>query len=258
MRHTKHGGLGWNPDRPDQRDHIYAAPASVLAALPVLVDLRTQFPAAYDQGKLGSCTANAIAGAVEYDWRQQKLADVSPSRLFIYYQERLMEGSVTTDSGAYIRDGMKAIAKYGAPHEHLWPYDIKKFAKKPPAKVYSDGLRRQAVSYARVTQTLQQLQGCLAAGFPFVFGFTVYESFESDKVASTGMVPMPASAEAELGGHAVLAVGYRDSDRRFIVRNSWGDWGSSGNCFMPYEYLTSRGLAADFWKVTLMEADTTC
>jgi len=257
MRHTKHGGLGWLPDRPDQRDHMYAAPPSVLAALPTTVDLRRAFPAAYDQGNLGSCTSQAIAAAVEYDWRQQKLTDAVPSRLFIYYQERLLEGSVASDSGAYIRDGMKAIAKFGAPHEDLWPYDIAKFTKKPPAKAYADGLLRQAVSYARIAQTLQQLQGCLAAGFPFVFGFTVYESFESDKVASTGMVPMPASHETELGGHAVLCIGYRDSDRRFIVRNSWGDWGSSGNCFMPYEYLTSRGLASDFWKVTLMEPDST-
>jgi len=111
------------------------------------------------------------------------------------------------------------------------------------------------VSYSRVSQTPSQMKGCLASGFPFVFGFTVYDSFESQDVAKTGVVPMPASGESVLGGHAVLAVGYDDGQQRFIVRNSWGTgWGMHGYFTMPYAYLTDRGLASDFWTIRLIKS----
>ena len=258
MRHTKHGGLGWVRDNPNFRDHQYAAPQSIMANLPLLVDKRADLPPAYDQSNLGSCVWNALGGAIEFDLKRQKMPVICPSRLFGYYETRLLEGSVHSDAGCVIRDAIKVIARKGAPHETLWPYDIAKFATKPPANAYKDALLRQAIRYARVTQSAMQLKGCLAAGFPVVFGFTVFESFESDEVAQTGMMPMPASNEAELGGHAVLIVGYRDSDRRFIVRNSWGTaWGDNGHFYMPYEYATNTGLAADFWKIELMEVSST-
>jgi C1A family cysteine protease len=162
----------------------------------------------------------------------------------------VIEGTVSQDSGAQIRDGIKSVGTLGAPPETDWPYDIAKFAQKPPTKAYADAKHDLVTAYARVAQDLQQMQGCLADGYPFVLGFTVYESFESDAVAQSGVVPMPASGEKVLGGHCVVAVGYDDTQRRFIIRNSWGTgWGMKGYCTMPYEYLLNSHLASDFWTI---------
>lgn len=246
---------GWIADTPDQRDHLYSAPVTWLAKLPPEVDLRARCPATiYDQGQLGSCTGNAIACAIQFDRRKQKLRpDFVPSRLFIYYNERDMEGSIASDSGAQIRDGIKTVAKLGDCPEAEWPYDIAKFADRPPARCYRDAVKYKAVQYQRVAQTLNQMKGCLASGYPFVFGFSVYERFEAPQVAKTGIAPMPAPGEKQLGGHAVLAVGYDDKQQRFIVRNSWGPkWGMRGYFTMPYAYLTDDNLAADFWTIRLV------
>jgi len=125
-------GYGWVPDLPDHRDRVYQAPMRRLEALPPSVDLSTGCPDVYDQGQLGSCTANAIAAALEFDQMKQQVKDVFvPSRLFIYYNERVIERTVDDDSGAMIRDGIKSVSKEGAPHETLWPYDISKFRTKP-------------------------------------------------------------------------------------------------------------------------------
>lgn len=244
-------GYGWNPDIPDGRDFMYAAPPEVVAALPPKVDLRPQCPPVYDQGQLGSCTANAIGAALEFDEMRQKEQGAStPSRLFIYYNERVIEGTVSSDSGAQIRDGVKSVNQQGAPPETDWSYDISKFAEKPPQNAYADATKHEAILYQRLTQTLGQLKGCLASGFPFVFGFVVYESFESQEVASSGQAPMPQAGEKQLGGHAVLAVGYDESEQRFIVRNSWGpNWGMSGYFTLPYPYVLQGTLSSDFWTI---------
>ena len=246
---------GWVPDLPDQRDHMFAAPHATIGTLPPMVDLRPGCPPVYDQGQLGSCTGNGIGGCLEFDQMKQGQSDVfTPSRLFIYYNERVMEGTVNSDSGAQIRDGVKSVAKSGAPHEDIWPYDITKFADKPTQQVYDDASNHQAVSYQRVTRDQRQMQGCLAAGYPFVFGFSVYDSFESAEVASSGVVPMPAAGEQLLGGHCVVAVGYDDSEQRFICRNSWGTgWGMAGYFTMPYAYLLARALSSDFWTIRSVE-----
>ncbi len=246
---------GWIPDLPDQRDHLYAAPAPMLAALPPSADLRPQCPPVYDQGQLGSCTANAIGAAVEFDRLKQKLKDFVPSRLFIYYNERVIEGTVKSDSGAQIRDGIKTVANEGACPETDWPYVISKFAQKPPAKAYADAKLDRAISYQRLVQTPSQMKGCLASGYPFVFGFTVYESFESPQVAKTGHAPMPAPGEQQIGGHAVMAVGYDDAQQTLLVRNSWGaGWGMRGYFTLPYAYIAQASLAADFWTIRLVSA----
>jgi C1A family cysteine protease len=186
---------------------------------------------------------------------KQKEADIFvPSRLFIYYNERVIEDSVGEDSGAMIRDGIKSVAKQGAPHEALWPYVIKQFRHRPSKAAYSDAHKHPAVVYQRLVQDTHQLRGCLAAGFPFTFGFTVYTSFESDAVAKSGTVRVPARKEKVLGGHAVLAVGYDDAKAHFIVRNSWGaDWGMDGYFTMPYDYLLDANLSDDFWTVKLVQ-----
>src|SRR5713101_8427056 len=170
---------GWVPDLPDHRDFLYSAPQAVLGTkLPKSVDLRPQCPPVYDQEQLGSCTGNAIAGAFQFEQMKQKIANWVPSRLFIYYNERVIEGTVSSDSGAQIRDGAKTVASQGVCPEPEWPYDITKFTQKPSAKAYADAAGDRAVSYQSLIQDLNQMKGCLASGYPFVFGFTVYESFE--------------------------------------------------------------------------------
>jgi len=245
---------GWVPDVPDNRDMLFSAPTAVMASLPPQADLRARCPDVYDQGQLGSCTANAIGAAFEFEQKKQGLPDFMPSRLFIYYNERTIEGTVDSDSGAMIRDGMKSINKVGVCSENAWSYDIAKFRRKPTKRCYTGAAKHQALVYRAVVQDLHQLQGCLASGYPFVFGFSVYESFESQDVARSGIVPLPKQGEKQLGGHAVVAVGYDDADQTFWVRNSWGaGWGQRGYCKMPYSYLTSRGLASDFWALYTVE-----
>jgi C1A family cysteine protease len=248
---------GWAPDLPDHRDHMYAAPALTVAKLPPKKDLAAGFPAVYDQGSLGSCTGNAISAAFEFDRLKQGIGAKSwiPSRLFIYYNERAMEGTVESDAGAQIRDGIKSIAKQGVCSETTWPYHIDQFKTKPSKTAYTEARKNQALSYARVSRTLAQMKGCIASGYPFVFGFTVYDSFESKQVAKSGVLEMPAQSESVVGGHAVVACGYDDTTQRFKVRNSWGaDWGMKGYFTMPYAYLLDENLSDDFWTIRLVEA----
>ena len=241
----------WLPDLPDHRDFTYKVSRTILKALPPKVDLRDTCPPVYDQGQLGSCTGNAIAGSIEYEQLKKKDPHAfMPSRLFIYYNERVIEGTVKQDAGAMIRDGMKAVNTQGVCNESTWPYNITKFKNKPIAKAYKEAKKYTTKVYSRVPQDLNSLKGCLASGDPFVFGFTVYESFESATVAKTGIAPMPAPNEKALGGHAVLCVGYDDTTKTFLIRNSWGpSWGIKGYFTLPYDYLTNNDLADDFWVI---------
>ena len=242
---------GWIRDLPDHRDRYWQAPALASAALPTAVDLRPQCPPVYDQGELGSCTANAIAGAIQFDEIRAGIAPTwTPSRLFIYYNERVLEGTVATDSGAQLRDGMKVIAAAGVCPETEWPYDVGRFAERPPQHAFTDADHDRVAAYLRIPQSLTQLKSCIASGFPFVFGFTVFSSFETPEVASTGVIPLPQPSESPVGGHAVACVGYDDAAQTFIVRNSWGAaWGAAGHGFMPFAYMLDAGLAADFWTI---------
>lgn len=241
---------GWTPDIPDHRDHQYLA-AATHVPLPSRYDMRPAMPPVYDQGELGSCTANAIAAAVQYARRRQGFQDdFVPSRLFIYYNERVMEGTVMSDSGAMIRDGIKSVGRHGDCPEDAWGYNTDKFAVRPDSACYANALKYRAVDYWRVPRSMSQMRGCLAAGYPFALGFSVYDSFESEAVARTGEVPMPGMHEALLGGHAVLAVGYDDAKGCFIVRNSWGvNWGADGYFYLPYAFLMNSDLSDDFWTV---------
>ena len=192
-------------------------------------------------------------GALEFDAGRQGLPVSTPSRLFIYYNERAMEGTVGSDSGAQLRDGIKSVAQWGDCPETEWPYDVNQFAVEPPQSCYDDAAKHLALVYESVNPDLNDLRGCLAAGFPFVFGFTAYASFESDYVARTGQVPMPHWFERAIGGHAVMAVGYDDASSTLTVRNSWGSsWGDAGYFYFPYAYATSS-LASDFWTIRTVE-----
>lgn len=238
---------GWRPDIPDQRDLMYAKIIRIPKKLPPKADLTAHCSQVEDQGELGSCTANAIAGNIEFLEIMSKQSFEDKSRLFIYYNERELEGHVNEDSGAMLRDGIKVCAKHGACDELIWPYKISRFATAPSIRAYEDGLNHKIVTYHRL-QTIDEMRFCLSEGYPFVFGFAVYESFETQNVATTGVVTMPKKTERMLGGHAVMAAGYDDKAKRFLVRNSWGkDWGMDGYFTMPYKYLET--LADDFWTI---------
>lgn len=230
-------------DSYDPRDKIYSVPA--VFSLPLLVDLRPKCTPVYDQGELGSCTANALAGAIGFLGKV-----MTPSRLFIYYNERAIEHTVDSDSGAQIRDGIKSLVKQGVCDESLWPYDVAKFKIKPLSEDYSNALQKVITSYAKVQQDLNKMKYVLSQGFPFVFGFSVFQSFESPEVAKTGLVPMPTANDQPIGGHAVMCVGYDDSKECFIVRNSWGSgWAMSGYFYMPYDYMLDKNLVNDLWVI---------
>lgn len=238
---------GWLRDIPDQRDFIYA-PST--AAVPVSADLRSGLPPVYDQGQLGSCTANAIAAHLDFDRHKQGEAFITPSRLFIYYNERKDQGTTKSDAGSTIRESVKAVVKYGACQESLWPYIVSKFASKPTKPDYTAALKYEGLTYQSIARDANTMQACLASGLPFVIGFTVYESFESAAVAKNGIVPLPAASESVLGGHAVLVCGYTtiNGQSYWIVRNSWGaSWGDKGYFYMPQSYLLNSKLSSDFW-----------
>jgi C1A family cysteine protease len=244
---------GWVPDRPDYRDKLYSTIAAPPKKLQNKVDLRRNCSRVEDQGQLGSCTANALVGNLEFLERKAGHTVTNLSRLFVYYNERATEGTINDDAGAMIRDGVKSLVKLGVCGERKWPYKIAKFKNKPPAACYKEASDHQVTSYHRII-SLQQMRQCLAEGYPFVFGFSVYEAFEGDEVARTGKLNLPEPSEKQLGGHAVMAVGYDDSAKRVIVRNSWGtDWGIKGYFTMPYDYISDGNLADDLWTIRGIE-----
>jgi len=260
---------GWKPDFPDHRDQFFSAPGGVMQALPAAYDLTVEDPAInfpiYDQGQLGSCTTNALAAAVQYDrLKSDENPPFVPSRLFLYYNERLIESTVPNDSGAYLRDGAKSLNQTGICPEADWPYvatpalyDGGPFpvgsapATQPPQSAYDDAANYTVTSYQALQQTLSQLQGAIVAGFPFVFGFTVYNSW-TDTVPT--VVPLPSAVDTVTGGHAVLVVGYDNSTSLFKFRNSWGpNVGDAGYFYIPYSYVTNPDLSNDFWVINAVK-----
>ena len=241
-------GLGWVPDLPDQRDQYLAAHfgEDELRGLAKKVDLRPRMPAVYNQGSLGSCTAQGVAALLQFTEAEVFGGLDIPSRLFIYYNTRILQGTLGEDSGASIRNAIKAVVKEGYCQEKLWPYDVTKFKRKPPAAAYKAGDQRLITAYARVQQQAAAIKQRLAGGDPIVFGFSVYENF--DETAKTGVCPMPKGAVT--GGHAVVLCGYDDRRKMFLVRNSWGArWGDKGYYWKPYDMVLNPDIAADFWTI---------
>lgn len=251
---------GWKRDTPDERDTYLVMPQSA-KPLPSVVDLRPGFQSIYSQGRIGSCSAQATGAIYQYSLRKHSQKEFLPSRLFIYYNARSYINTVGYDSGSTLRDCLKSIASLGVctetewsyndtpanPVTGLWPQKAKP-AMKPLPICYNSAKKRKALSYSRVTPSLDQLQTILAEGYPISFGFLVHSSFESAAVARSGVLNMPTSSEKAKGGHAVVLVGYDNGTSRFIVRNSWGEkWGQGGYFTMPYQYVTTSNLADDFW-----------
>ena len=210
------------------------------------VDLRSRFPPVYDQGALGSCTAQALCAAFAFN-----APGFTGSRLFLYYNERLLEKTITYDSGAYLHDGITAMKTYGLCSESLCPYIVSKYAVKPTPAMYAAALADRVLTAQNIQPTLATMKQALSQGYPFVFGFVVYSSFLSNSASTTGIIPMPAPRESVLGGHAVVAVGYDDARQLFIFRNSWGSgWGDHGYGYIPYAYISNASLTSDLWYIT--------
>jgi len=245
--------FGWKRDLHDPRDFKFKV--TIPHELPQLVDLRENCPPVYNQGSLGSCTANALGAAFQFEQMKQNKENFIPSRLFIYYNEREIEGTINEDSGAMIRDGIKTMVDKGVCPETKWQYIESKFKTKPCDYCYKVALDNQVLEYLRLSpHTIYEVKHCLSDGYPVVFGFTIYESMMTTDVAQTGLVPVPDPRESPIGGHAVMAVGYDDSKECLIVRNSWGNsWGMGGYFYLPYWYITTPNAAADFWTIRLVE-----
>jgi C1A family cysteine protease len=239
---------GWVPDSPDHRDFHYSEIRKAPRELPPKVDLRL-LPPVVDQDGLSSCSACALAGMLEFIELKDGLPLAPLSRLFVYYGERVIENSVRSDSGAMLRDGMKTLAKQGVCAEKTWPYVVSKFRTKPNSAAYAEALTHRIRSYHRLLTT-EEMRACLSEGYPFAFGFWIFQSFESKEVEKTGVVPMPSPGEKHVDGHAAMAIGYDDSQRRFTAMSSYGkSWGKKGFFTIPYEYLEHPKLANDFWTI---------
>jgi len=254
--------LNWKPDLPDFRDLTYKAIHRYsVQDLPPSVDLRPKCSPVENQDQLGSCTSFSLAGALEFLEEQSLVTKIaSPeiltpnsytafSHLFIYYNERDAEGDVSEDGGGQLRDGIKTLATLGCCAESVWPYTESQVFVKPSEQAYQEALNHKITSYQSLS-SISDMKHSLSEGFPFCFGFTVYNSFESEETAQTGIVKMPSFLDSCVGGHAVLAVGYSDAEQMFIIRNSWGsDWGLQGYFKLPYLYISNPNLASDFWTI---------
>ena len=218
--------------------------------LPEKVDLRTDFPIVYDQGELGSCTANALCAVYEYETVDEKVnIGFKPSRLFLYYNERKLGKTIDEDSGALLSDGIKTMKKHRICSETDCPYVIENFTQKPSINAYKNALNHKVIKASNIHQDLTSMKLSLYNKNPFVVGISIYSSFETEEVSKNGIVPMPKEGEDCLGGHAVVVCGYTKD--HWIMRNSWGDsWGDKGYFYIPHAYLLDYKLSSDLWNIS--------
>jgi C1A family cysteine protease len=280
---------GWLPERPSLKLNKFLPELKPESELPVLVDMRSQFPECFDQGQLGSCTANAIAGLIQhrlivsnYKWK------FVPSRLFIYFNERKIEGTINSDAGAMISDGINSVNTYGVcPEDNTsapwcWSYDDNpndqvhlmpprvipaKFKQQPPEVCYKDAILHKSLNSQNVSLDRATVLNTLAQGLPFCFGFTVYESFESQETINSGVMSVPTASEQILGGHAVVCAGYSLGVERgtqgikdfALIRNSWGTkvYGDlAGYFWMPLtEILCNSNMTSDAHYISLLSGE---
>jgi C1A family cysteine protease len=251
--------FGCKFDLPDERDlQINTSKLCAVTHLPDQIDLRKtgNISSVYDQGQIGSCLYNASATALDFVRKKTNRNFMRPSRLFAYYNGRLMEGTTNQDCGTQTRTAIKSLAKFGAPYEALWPYDISKVTLRPPLHTYNSAKDDLVVEYRRLETSPGQVLQVLATGYPVIFGFMVYTRFESSNMSIVGMLDVPGSDEILQGGHGVLAVGYDNLHKQVLVQNSYGkDWGLGGYFWISYDYLADPNLTSDFWVISEVGKD---
>lgn len=243
---------GYIKDKVDKRDYIYQVNQSVINArkLPKVHSLKNNMPPVLDQGNLGSCVANAVCNALGFLNIKIKKEIGLKSRIFNYYNTRVLEGTINEDSGCQIRNAIKASNKTGNCYESTWPYDVSKFKLKPPKNTYDEASKHKLTLYQRVSQNQMYIKSCLLEGFPVIIGFTCFNTLYNPSVDRTGDILMPTRRDYIIGGHCVLVTGYNDATQRFEIQNSWGiDWGNKGYGTIPYAYLENPMYAGDFWRV---------
>lgn len=250
--HTLDESLNHQESGFDERDRIYGATSVVNPN--AVIDFSPQLGEVYDQLGVNSCTANAIAALYFYTTRKEYKKDFVPSRLGLYYDQRVFGGNVDKDNGSNYRMSFKVCTKIGLYPESMWPYDPKKVFTKPPANCYKEAVKHQTLVYEAVPQKLESVCNALNYGYPVAFGFKVYTSFLSASTAATGIVNVPFPSDKECGSHAAVIVGYNAKKRTFLVRNSWGKtWGQKGHFTMPFDYVLHPKLANDLFIMKKVE-----
>jgi C1A family cysteine protease len=246
--------LGWIRQEADDRDFRLVFPRNL--SLPTSVNLGDKMGPNLDQSKLGSCGPNTAAECINYDQLYQSMTLVMVSRLFVYYNTRVLMGQqyVGKDSGVDNRNMLKALNKLGWCEESLWPYDMSRFTVKPSQACYEAAKANCITNYAAVTQNLTSMKSALASGIPIIFGFDVFKQIMSDQCAETGIIAMPRTGETSIGGHDVTIFGYDDATQMFDIRNHWKKsdgtwWGKGGNGKIPYAYANNPRLSGDFWAI---------
>ena len=237
--------LNWKPSPFDSRDYKFSERFTLPPTLPDKADVNSLIPEVWDQQSYGSCVFHGTGMNVLYVSREQN-REIDPSRLFLYYVTRELEGTLNEDSGAYVRDAFKMLSKVGVCKESTWPYSKDMFMK-PSDIAYKEATQTLGVQYHKLNNTsLSELQSCIALGKPFVMGFTVYNSFMYGNWKDT--MPLPKKGEQILGGHCVIAVSYDNSRQAFRMKNSWSkNWKDGGYFWMPYSFITNPNECDDFW-----------
>jgi C1A family cysteine protease len=249
---TKNRKFGWIPDKVDSRDILYSTAYKAPREYPDVISVRVSCPPVYSQGSLSSCVGNAVAAGVDFAHLIQGLGYYNPSRLFIYYNARKLEGTQDQDIGCTIRDAIKSVVQQGVCSEIDWPYIISNVNMEPTLFCYNNAMNEQVISYQRLGYIETEFERCLYEGYPFTIGARIFENFPME--TSTGIIPMP---EGEIiGGHAMLIVGYNKLERMFTIRNSWGEnWGDGGYGYIPFDYVLNNGWSGDFWTIRTVESE---
>lgn len=253
--------FGCNADEPDDRDHLFAVARTEASSI-FPIDLRSECNSVRNQGDLGACTAFGVTELFDFVRKKHKLTSWVPSALFTYYATRKLTNDTANDTGASVRNALKSTVSSGVARERVWPYDTSKFADNPPQEVWDDAEKHQTLEYLRLDDTdKNNFIKCLNDGYPFAFGLIVYPSFMGSSLRNKGVIPVPdINTEKAVGGHCMLAVGYKvddDGKEYMIVQNSWGQyWGDGGYCYIPMEYFASNS-SYDFWTIRLTEVCAT-
>ncbi len=211
-----------------------------------IVDLRSKFNGVYDQGKIGSCTANALCSIYEYD-----TTNFRGSRLFLYYNERLLINETNLDNGAFIKDGITCLKKFGLCEEKYWSYIIENVFKEPSKDAYDNATLNYLIEGIQISNEIPTIKYWLNKNEPIVLGIAIYSNFTNFSSGKTGKIGLPNENDKFIGGHAVVLCGYNDTKKEFILRNSWGSyWGDNGYFYLPYDYISNTNLTSDLWIIT--------